>query len=294
MANILSNEPKIELLPSSQHGVKATTFQKQCVDFHWHFHPEVELTWVDQGEGILHAGQSIYPYGPKQLILVGANLPHAYGSDPSQRNGAKWVALHFRPSLWGDAFWQLPENNRIQELLVQATCGYIYRGPTAEACAELMKRIEARSPGDMPLARLMDLLELLARDKNGHRLNPRPANSSKERTLDPRLTQILGKLESMCTQAELTQAEVAQWINMSPQTFCRYFQRLTGRRFQHHLNELRIARACTSLLSTEKSIAEIAYESGFNNLSNFNRRFREFTSHTPRTYRKTKGGLHME
>jgi AraC-like DNA-binding protein len=249
------------------------------------------LVWIERGEGVLHAGGALIPYQPMQLILLGANLPHAYGSDESQRNGAKWTVLHFRPSLWGDAFWQLPENNRIQQLLTNATCGYVYTGKVAKSCANLLQRIKRRSPGDMPLARLLDLLDQLSRGKTGYKLNAQPISGDKVEIQDTRLQLVLSKLEENSHESGLTQAEVAQWINMSPQAFCRYFQRLTGRKFQQHLNELRIASVCAKLLSTEKSVTEIAYATGFNNLSNFNRRFRDFTGQTPRTYRKTKGGL---
>ncbi|MDQ8194796.1 AraC family transcriptional regulator [Coraliomargarita sp. SDUM461004] len=292
MVSKLISEPQIELLAASKHGVKVSTFEKERIDSHWHYHHEVELVWIERGEGILHAGDGVFPYKSNQLILLGANMPHAFGSNKNQQHGAKWTVLHFRPSSWGDHFWQLPENNRIQQLLTEAVCGYAYTGETSNSCAGLLQRIEHRKSGDMPLARLLDLLEMLARDKNGHKINAQPASHVNDVKLsDARLRLVLKKLEEVSHEPQITQAEVAQWINMSPQSFCRYFQQLTGRKFQHHLNELRISNACANLLSTEKSVAEIAYASGFNNLSNFNRRFRDLTGQTPRNYRKTLGGL---
>ncbi|WPJ95864.1 helix-turn-helix transcriptional regulator [Coraliomargarita algicola] len=288
---MLPHEAKIELLAASQYGLKTTTFEKECVDFHWHFHPEVELVWIESGEGLLHAGRALVPYQAGQLVLVGANLPHAYGSAPSQRKGAKWTTLHFRPSVWGNEFWRLPENNRIFDLLERAGCGYLYSNKTAAQAAEFLVHIQTPKPGDMPLARLLNLLDLLARDESGRKLNPQSVSGGKVELQDTRLQLGLRKLEQTSHEPGLTQAEAAQWIKMSPPAFCRYFKRLTGRKFQHHLNELRISRACASLLGTEKSITEIAYDSGFNNLSNFNRRFKEFTQHTPRSYRQTQGGL---
>ncbi|MBC2592879.1 helix-turn-helix transcriptional regulator [Ruficoccus amylovorans] len=284
----LSPKPQFELLPAGQQGVKATSYSKGYVDSHWHFHPEVELVWIERGQGILHAGHALTTYGPGQLVLMGANLPHAYNSHPNQRNGARWTVLHFRPTLWGEDFWSLPENIRIRDFLARAGCGYVFTGEIAQAGGELLQRIEKHRPGDMPLARLLDLLEHLARDKDAYRLNPQPVGGGRSRQNDPRLRGVLSRMEQEADNPDLTQAQVAQWAGMSPQAFCRYFQRLTGRKFQHHLNELRITRACACLLGTEKTIAEVAFECGFNSLSNFNRRFREFTGHTPRNYRKTE------
>ncbi|MDQ8194771.1 helix-turn-helix transcriptional regulator [Coraliomargarita sp. SDUM461004] len=285
------HQAQIELLSASQHGVKATAFEKKCVDFHWHFHPEVELVWIESGEGLLHAGQTLIPYEAGQLVLIGSNLPHAYGSAPTQRTGARWTVLHFRPSLWGAEFWKLPENSRILALLERAGRGYLYSNQVATEAAKYLAHIQNPTPGDMPLARLLNLLDLLARDNSGHQLNPQSISGGNIEIQDTRLQFVLSKLEQTSHEPGLTQAEAAQWLNMTPPAFCRYFKRLTGRKFQHHLNQLRISRACANLLSTEKSITEVAYESGFNNLSNFNRRFREFTNHTPRSYRRTKGGL---
>ncbi|MBK1858846.1 helix-turn-helix domain-containing protein [Cerasicoccus arenae] len=288
---MLPQQPRLEVLPSSQHGVKAATFHKPCVDFHWHFHPEVELVWIENGEGILHAGRAIYPYQSGQLVMLGANLPHAYGSAPSQRTGAQWSVLHFRPLIWGDAFWNLPENRRIRNLIVQAECGYIFTGKTARACAEYIRRIEIREQRDMPIALLLQLLEELAVQRKRLRLNPNPIQGGKRAERDLRLARVLKMLEERLSDSTMAQGEVASWIHMSPQAFSRFFHRQSGRTFHQHLNELRVASACARLLGSEDSIAEIAFGAGFNNLSNFNRRFREITGRSPREYRKDRGGL---
>ena len=79
--------------------------------------------------------------------------------------------------------------------------------------------------------------------------------------------------------------EVAAHMNMSPSAFSRYFKRVMGKTFSRFVNELRVSQACRALLETGRPIAEIAFESGFNNLSNFNRRFRELRGISPRQFR---------
>ncbi|EIQ00510.1 DNA-binding domain-containing protein, AraC-type [Opitutaceae bacterium TAV1] len=288
---MLPERPRIEPLPAGQHGVKVTSFEKSCVDSHWHFHPEVELVWIEKGQGVLHAGRALFPYQAGQMVLAGANLPHAYGSHPGQRTGARWRVLHFRPSVWGETFWQLPENHRIQKLITSAGRGFVFTGEVVSVCADLLRRMETRRPGNMPLALVLELLERLALEKGRYCLNPEPVSGGEAPDGDPRLGRILAWLDERAGDAELTQAEVARWIKMSPQSFCRFFRRVAGRTFHHHLNELRVARACASLLGTEKPVGEIAFEAGFNNLSNFNRRFREITGRTPREYREAGGGV---
>lgn len=289
---MLSRRPEIETIPTArQHALLVTSFIKPCVDFHWHFHPEVELVWLEEAQGVLHAGRSLSPYSSGQLVLTGANLPHAYGSHPGQRTGARWTVLHFRPELWGEAFWLLPENRRTCTLLSQSSRGLVFSGSGVAACGALLRRLAQRKAGDVPLALALELFDRLARMTNRRFLNAEGVVGDESERGDPRMARILAWLDERADDADLTQAEVAATVGMSPQAFCRFFRTRSGRTFQRHLNELRVARACASLLGSEKTVGEIAFESGFNNLSNFNRRFREVSGRTPREYREASGGV---
>jgi AraC-like DNA-binding protein len=64
---------------------------------------------------------------------------------------------------------------------------------------------------------------------------------------------------------------VAARANMNPQAFSRYFRKTTFKRFIDDVNEMRIGKACRLLIDTDKTVAEICFQSGFHNLSNFNR-----------------------
>jgi AraC-like DNA-binding protein len=79
-------------------------------------------------------------------------------------------------------------------------------------------------------------------------------------------------------------SEAAEIANLSPEAFCRYFKLRTGKTFTNFLNEVRISNACKMLIENQKSIQEIGYETGFNNLSHFNRTFKKVTGKTPSRY----------
>jgi transcriptional regulator GlxA family with amidase domain len=114
-----------------------------------------------------------------------------------------------------------------------------------------------------------------------------PNVSSLDEHPDSRLGLVLRWVERHAGN-EIDQAEVARMVGMSPAVFSRFFRHKTGRVFTRHVNELRVARACVSLLHDQRSINEIALESGFNNLANFNRRFLEIVGVTPRDYRGSR------
>lgn len=80
--------------------------------------------------------------------------------------------------------------------------------------------------------------------------------------------------------------KVADLARTAPQSFSRFFRGATGRTFVSFVNELRIEEACKQLASTTNDIIDIAYECGYGNLSNFNRRFSQIQKCTPSEYRK--------
>ena len=86
---------------------------------------------------------------------------------------------------------------------------------------------------------------------------------------------------------EITLSEVSDIANMTPNAFCRYFKQRTTKTFVNFLIDIRIGNACKLLTkNNDLSITEISYKSGFNNLANFNRKFKSVKGVTPSDYKK--------
>jgi len=79
--------------------------------------------------------------------------------------------------------------------------------------------------------------------------------------------------------------EVARAVGLSPNYFCRKFRDFTGLSFTDYLAGIRVASAARLLRGTNKRINEIAYETGFNSISQFNRVFRITMDMSPSAYR---------
>jgi AraC-like DNA-binding protein len=88
---------------------------------------------------------------------------------------------------------------------------------------------------------------------------------------------------------ELSLAAVAREARLSPAAFSRFFRRMTGRTFVGWVNEVRIGHACRLLVQTDRPVLAIALDSGFGNLSNFNRTFRRLRGCAPRVWRRAAG-----
>lgn len=278
-------QPQIEAFSKArEHGFSISEFSKRCVDFHWHFHSEFELTFIEHGKGTRSIGHSVHPYSDGDVCLIGANLPHAYGSNPRDRTGARWRVLHFQPERFGDAFWSLPQNQRIKTLLNESRRGLWFPSTATTPVRGLLRKISSAKSVDFGTIHLLELLALLARVRGRRPLNAASASYATE-TVDKRLPALLAWVDEQADSAGLSQAFAAERVHLSPQAFCRYFRQHLGKSFRQYVNELRLARACSKLLHSEMAISEIAFESGFSNLANFNRRFREVLKCTPTEYR---------
>ena len=91
----LSGHPSLEpVLVAKTHAFVATQFREPAHHFVWHYHPETELTWNRQGQGMRYVGQSVARFEAGDLVLVRGNVPHTWASAPEQRGEAIWTALH--------------------------------------------------------------------------------------------------------------------------------------------------------------------------------------------------------
>lgn len=261
------------------------SFLRPRFDFIWHHHPEFEITLIECGQGVRYVGGSVQPFYEGDLCLLGSNLPHAYGTHPRWRDSCRWKVIHFQPGQWGREFWALPENRPLTRLLEKSARGIHFSGRGASAARDAILALGAVRPGDparIPL--FLQLLGCLSQVEKCELLNPRAQTCKDSVPTDERIGKILAWIESESTKP-ITLEDGARLLRMSGPAFSRFFHAKTGRTFSRHLNETRIAHACASLATTERSIAEIAFESGYNNLANFNRRFRDIVGMTPKSYR---------
>ena len=98
--------------------------------------------------------------------------------------------------------------------------------------------------------------------------------------------QLIYKYVETNFQEEINLDQAAQLISMTVPAFCRYFKKLSNKTFIQFTNEFRIAHACRLLTDEDQSIAEVSFDSGFNNLSHFNKQFKKITGLSPRDYRR--------
>ena len=258
-------------------------------DFHWHFHPEHELTLITRGTGRRFVGDCIEEYGPGDLVLTGPDLPHTYASD-SLSAGAEAVVIQFRPDFLGRALFAGPDLAPIGRVLADSSAGLAFPGDRPPVIDEKLSRICDR-PGP---ERTLDLLEILLQlsQSQGRRLASPSYSPIHNHASRDRLDSICRFLHARYAQP-VTLAEIAGAAHLSPAACSRFFRRAMGRTLTAYLTELRIGAACRMLLDTDRPVGEIATACGYQNLANFNRRFRELKATTPMVYRVSYGGARV-
>ncbi len=257
-------------------------FDLPAFTYPWHFHPEVELTWILEGNGLRHVGDSIRPFDAGDCCLLGANLPHAWLSSrmtPAPR--ARSFVVQFDPRRFDDLL-RLPEYSRIGQLLRKASRGLRFEPDLGR---RLLRRLRSHTKALSRLSILWEILDTLASGADVEPISARAWPDDRPAGRDPNLSRVLAILSEE-ESGPVAQADIAAGIGMTPSAFSRFFRRAMGRGFQDYVTGLRLGRACRQLLDTDLNVSEIAFASGFGNLSNFNRAFRMRHGMTPTEFRR--------
>jgi AraC-like DNA-binding protein len=251
----------------------------------WHFHPEVELTLIAESRGIRFIGDRASRFEAGDVVLVGPNLPHCWISDEGDdARRARAVVLQFHPQFLGENFFSTPELAPLGRLLDRAHLGLEVRGKTRKELAQQLLELP-RLSGARRLISILSILDVLAESRE---LRPL-ATSGFHPRLDVRASERIDRVYRFLLkrfQEPIRLAEVARVARMAPAAFCRTFRRDVGRPLFSVLTEIRIGHACKLLLETDGQVSQVCFDSGFGNLSHFNRQFLRVTGLTPREYRK--------
>jgi AraC-like DNA-binding protein len=259
-------------------------FKLQSFPFLWHYHPELELTLIVRGRGLRFIGDAIAQFREGDLCLLPSNLPHTWSSAPGIGR-VESIVCHFLPEFWGKGFAELPEMHVIRDLLARARLGLSFSGRSRVRVAQLMADIEKPETSSLDrLLRLIEALAELARSRDAKPLCRTPVDAAADLTVGRRLKHVLDRLHQDLVNLP-SQAQLAAEVDLSPQAFSRFFKRRVGKTFVQYVNEWRVGLACRALIETNDTVTGVALDSGFENLSNFNRQFKRVAGVTPSTYR---------
>lgn len=270
---------------------KSIVVQKDVLPYfypHLHRHQEVQLTWIQKGEGTLVADNNMHAFRSNEIYWLGANQPHIFKSEPSYfqpKSKKKIVALliFFNPEGQLAGFFNLPELRQLKNFVQQHSSGFKVPAQQVTEISNKMLRI-AQSSGADQLLHFVDLLKQLT----AYQHLPPLSSGSKTPVFSEHEGIRIGHIYSYIMQQydrPITLEDAARQAHMTPQAFCRFFKKHTRHTFVSFLNEVRINEACRKLTDgTYDNIASVAYTCGFNSITNFNRVFKSITRQSPSDY----------
>lgn len=248
----------------------------------WHYHPEVELVYINSGVGKRQVGTHLSNYTEGDLVLIGSYLPHT-GFTKGFNNGQKEIVIQFNQDIFTNAFNGIEELKSINHLLELSKKGIAYSGAIKDDIGIRMEGLKYETQLD-GLLTFIKILYDLSIYKEKQILNAEGYAFISSPVENKRLKIIFNYIrDNFMDQIPLD--DIAAIVYMTPQSFCRFFKKSTNKTFTNFLNEYRINHSTKLLSETDQDIKSICFKSGFNNLSNFFRNFKRITNHTPNSYR---------
>lgn len=256
---------------------------KAKFDYPVHFHTDYELNLVLNTSGKRIVGDSIEYFEMSDLVLLGPGLPHAWKANTL--NDTQVITIQFHEEIHNSFLLSKRIYSPIYELLERSKKGVVFGGFSFEYLKQKILLL-SQSNGFNATLDFFRLLFELANSENQRLLTSSAfessllINSSKSK----RIEKICNYIEENY-QRVITLSEIANLVNMSESAVSHFFKKRTYRSFVGYLTEIRIGKASKLLSETTCSISDVCYQSGFENISNFNRTFKKYKHLTPTEYR---------
>lgn len=279
-----------KVVPIANQSFFFKKFEVPYFDAPFHYHPELELTYIAHGTGKRYIGEHVANFGPGDLVLVGSQVPHCWlceqegEADPEA--SVSYVIQFSQNFLTSDGFSPIPELQHLMPLFQKAARGVLILNESRTAISQILQTLPALNT----LQRLTALLQIVSRLADSpddlHVLeNKQPYDTLSSESRE-KLQKIYQHLIARY-RTKIALAEVAALVHLSPNAFCRFFKQLTTKTLTEVITGYRLNHALHLLKTSELNISEIAYDSGFHTVPYFNTVFKKQFRCSPTEYIKT-------
>jgi AraC-like DNA-binding protein len=276
------------LQPASGHSFLFRKFGKSAFDAPYHFHEEIELTYILHGNGKRYVGSHMENFTAGDLVLLGANLPHCWKLEPDKQDNeeASAIVIQFSMNFLGEDFFNKPELQNVKKLFQKSSSGISFNSGVRSTVNKSLKLLAEEKSNFKMLMGLLEILQRLALSNEYILLDQQRSVAEQSRAEQERINPVFAYLvENFRTQVSLDEA--SSIANMTPNAFCKYFKKITRKTFMETVIEYRLNYATQQLVQTDKPISEISFDSGFGDVSHFYKMFKHKMHQSPLNYRKT-------
>lgn len=252
-----------------------------------HIHPECELNFIENAKGAQRVvGDSIEEIGDLELCLIAnENLEHAWMNYKCQSKEIREITIQFRKELFLQSLLSKKQFHSINIMLENAKKGVVFSSQAIEKVRLSLNSLTATQDGFYSVIDLLTILHELSMDENFRILSSSMFVNKDDSSESRRVQKMINYMHDNY-QKDIHLLDVADYVNMSEVSFSRFMKKRTGKNYIEYLNDLRLGIASRHLVDTNKTISEICFECGFNNLSNFNRIFKKRKGCTPKEFRE--------
>lgn len=248
-----------------------------------HQHEEIQISFIKKGSGSLLLGDTVTSFTAGDFFVLGSNVPHVFKSTGAKNTPSHMLTVFFKRDSFGADFFDTEELKSLTSFFENASLGFKVDHPSEVLKTTFQKIFKVEK-----FERFLLFLQLLKV------LNEIPKQLLSSYPIQKKFNDLegqrMGNIYSYTLnhfREKITLEEIASEAAMTPQAFCRYFKKRTRKTYIEFLNEIRIEEACSLLKNnSEMSITEISERSGFSNISNFHRKFKQQKGMRPLQYQK--------
>lgn len=251
-------------------------------DYPVHHHSDFEINLVMNTFGQRIVGDSIEKFSELDLVMIGANLPHAWKGEKVEGNHV--VTIQFSDKIQDYPIFDKRLFQNIKNLLQDSQRGLVFSEKTSIIVRDKILRLTKMQGFQTVLEFFSILHELSVADRRILISNQYDTQDVVRTSKSRRIAKVCDYIENNFS-SPIRLNDVAELINMSESAFSHFFKKKTRCTFIDYVNNIRIAKACQMLSETTHNVAEICYACGFNNMSNFIRIFKKKKGSTPNEYR---------
>jgi AraC-like DNA-binding protein len=289
MNNILK-----EITPLTQNDC-FTIFSRVKNEFNFplHFHEEFELNLILNAKGAKRiVGDNVEEIDDLELVLVGPNLSHVWLSHNCTSQEITEVTIQWHKDLFDERFLKRNQLSFIRRMFDRSSRGILFPKATAQSVAKRLLAINEMQGFDSVLE-LMSILHELSTSKSMRVLSDVTFNNDQVLNYNSRRIDKAYEFMNANFHKPISLKDLAKLVSMTEVSFSRFIKKRTGNTFIDSLNEIRLGHATRMLIETTHSVAEISYNCGFNNISNFNRFFKKKKNCTPKEFRENFSGTRI-
>jgi len=268
-------------------------FQDNLEKSTWHYHNNFEISFITEGTGKRIVADSIEEFQPGDLVFLGRNLPHVWIADKEPRvfsnRTLEMVFLQFTSNVLSMQLLALPEFKNVKKALELSERGIQIVDQTLNEVSEIMLQLPYLKSFER-MVQFFRMMDIIGESQSNISLASEDYLRKRFKPGNKRIATIHEYLMNNYRE-EVNLKVLADLVNMAEGSLCRFFRENMGVTIFEYLNQIKIELACNLLMDNELSIIEIGFDSGFNNLSHFNKQFKRIIGMPPSQYRKQFKGL---